>query len=84
VADASAFSPCVGLKKGYACHGLLYGTKWYQFHDDSTENGKGKILLTGEKTKLLRFKKENGLPATLNKTDIMPLMNRVFINVMGT
>jgi hypothetical protein len=69
--------------KWNACHGLPYGTKWYQFHDDSTENGKGKILLTGEKTKLLRWKKANGLPATLNKTDIMPLMNRVFHQSYG-
>jgi hypothetical protein len=69
--------------KWNGCHGLPQGTQDWQYHDDRVQNGTYKGCLAQEKISLIRFKKLHGMPPTLEKTDVIPLVNAVFHKSFG-
>ena len=60
------------------CIGLPNGTHKWQVGDSAQQNGRWKVEWTREKAKLSTFRMRSGLPTCLEKSDILPLVNKVW------
>ena len=54
------------------------GTHKWQVGDSRQQNGRWKIEWYKEKDELVSYKREIGLGGTLEKSDIMPIINRIW------
>eukprot|EP00590_Aulacoseira_subarctica_P006816 CAMPEP_0172416928 /NCGR_PEP_ID=MMETSP1064-20121228/3436_1 /TAXON_ID=202472 /ORGANISM="Aulacoseira subarctica , Strain CCAP 1002/5" /LENGTH=325 /DNA_ID=CAMNT_0013154913 /DNA_START=569 /DNA_END=1542 /DNA_ORIENTATION=+ len=64
--------------KWWVCLGLPYGTSIWQVGDSTEQNGCYKMALIDEKMKLVTQKNDAGLPYSILKTDIIPLVRKAW------
>ena len=64
--------------------GVPYATVLWQVGDASEQNGKFKVMWYDAKIKLMEWKDELNLPLALYATDIIPLMNKIFLPAYNT
>jgi len=60
------------------CIGLPNGTHKWQVGDSKQQNGRWKIEWYKEKDDLVSYKRNNGLGCNLDKSDIMPIVSRIW------
>ena len=69
--------------KWKVCIGLPNGTGKWQVGDSSQQNGQYKVEMTREKGKLILFKTRIGSETVIEKSDAIPLVNRVWPKSFG-
>jgi hypothetical protein len=69
--------------KWKVCIGLLNGTEKWQVGDLSLQNDQYKVEITCEKGKLTLFKTRIGSETVIEKSDAIPLVNRVWPKSFG-
>ena len=66
------------LHKWVFCIGLPNGTHKWQVGDSKEQNGSWKVEWVREKSKLVLFRTRMGLSSDIDKSDILPLINRIW------
>ncbi len=69
--------------KWKVCIGLPNGTGKWQVGDSSQQNGQYKVEMTREKSNLVLFKTRIGTERVTDKSDAIPLVNRVWPKSFG-
>jgi hypothetical protein len=67
-------------QKWKVCLGVPYATSLWQVGNASEQNGFVKSEWYREKAKLMVWESEHSLPRAIRPEDVMPIMNRVFLN----